>query len=301
MTAARVLTAPGQVALKRSTGGASVADLPETSRANVMEPATFLTILAVAAAPRLHSDELRAALRTLDPTRTYRVAETELPHGEAGRCLLTEAEEVQFTILARPDAPQAAAFARALQDAALAWRGAEAAVRGARAQIIVAAASPAADHAAAVKIAYLLTVVSEAVARLARPLFVYWGTGDLLVDPAAFSEAAKAMLHENRPPVLQWVRFSLFRGPGSGASATGGMRSKGLAPFLGYELKLEPVAMPPVEIARRAIGYAEHLLREGPAARVEEIDGPAPGERMSLEIESRPQGPVLRMRTKGPR
>lgn len=92
------------------------------------------------------------------------------------------------------------------------------------------------------------------------------------------------------------VRFDLFRGDDVAGAMTGGMQSKGLSHFVGHELLLKPIALAPAEIARRAIGYAEQVVREGPSDAVE-IAGPAPDERIKLQREAAPAGDLLRMQS----
>lgn len=63
---------------------------------------------------------------------------------------------------------------------------------------------------------------------------------------------------------------------------------------------MPPVAwMTPAEIAKRAIGYAEHLQREGPVGGAEDVPGPGPGERLRPIRESSSDGALLRLHVEG--
>ncbi|WP_162806735.1 hypothetical protein [Sphingosinicella terrae] len=256
----------------------------------------FLTVIGARSPLKVDADALAAILETKDPTRSYEVIAVPTSQNPGDVGLIVNVEGVQFTVLPRVAKVDAKSFSSAIGAAALTWKRAGEAVGKSEAQIIAASNQPAGDHAAAVKIAYLLTALTAAIASLGKPLFVYWGTGDLLVEPSAFSLAAEAMLRENQPPVLQWVRFDLLRGPEGPGGATGGMLSVGLDPFIQYEIQLEPVAITPVEIARRAVGYAEYLIREGAPGEATEIAGPAPGERIMITPITSPTGTrILRM------
>jgi len=265
-----------------------IAEMPNTSR-------PLLAIIGIAALPCFGGAGMEARLALIDSQRTHTVTSIPLGSSAVGQGFLIESEGIQFTVMSYLGAFDAAPYAAAV-NASLDWPTAGQALRKATGQIIVAANQPAEDHAAAVKIAYLLTVVAAAVAGLVDTAFIYWASADLLVEPAAFEAATVTMLERNEPPLLQWIRFDVFRGPHGPGGATGGMRSRGLSGFLGYELQLDPVAMAPVEIARRAVGYSEHLLREGPTEFGAEMDGPTAGERIGLLFEEGRQGPLLRMR-----
>lgn len=260
-----------------------------------MGKAPFLAIVGLGTALDLGGRSLSQALAKFDTERAYQV--TPMSHGKAAgkTALLVDVDGAQFTIVPR-ESVEVGSFNSAVLGAALNWREAASAVAQAKADVIVAANRPAADHAAAVKTAFLLTVIVEALLSRSEPAFVYWGTADMVVEPGAFSEAAKAMLAENEPPVLQWVRFELFPGEKVSGRLTGGMRSMGLAHFVGHELELQPAEFTPVEIARRAVGYAEQLVREGPS-KATEVDGPSAAERIYLDMDRRGKIPVLRMKS----
>jgi hypothetical protein len=258
------------------------------------EARPFLSIVGFKTQFALAENELSASLAKLDPARRYSV-KAFCSNDRKLSGLLVDVEGVQFTVMWQPDLLNVGQYASAIAAASLTWPSARTGLSAAGAQLILSANQDAGDHQAAVKVAYLLTILAEGLMKRGEAAFLYWGTADLLVEPRAFLAAAERMRRENEAPVLQWVRFDLIRGPQKGGAPTGGMRSRGLASLVGLELQLDPVAMAPVEIAKRAIGFAEHLVREGPVNPAVDIDGPVPGERIHLVHDRGPGGEMLRM------
>jgi len=252
----------------------------------MIEPKPFLTTVGTRSLIGFSKGRLEVELRSIDASRQYELRPFEEPKGEQG--LLVQSEGVPFTIVSRSIGKEKSKYRTALAASALTWAEAGVAVSGTGAELIVAAVGASSDHAASVKIAFLLQVISTAVAATVAADYIYWGTADLLIEPESFATATASMLNDNVPPTLQWVSFHLYPGPVHAGEWTGGMRSKGLQAFVGYELVLEPIAMRPMEIARRATGIADHLIKEGVIGAF--VPGPDPGERLNLE---RSDGPDL--------
>lgn len=263
-----------------------------------MKITPFLTTIGVDRQVSICSNDLHASLINTDPKRKYRVNTVPLAAHENEKGFLVDVEDVQFTIIPNK-ALSKADYAAAVAGSMLNWASAADGLQSAKKSLIIAANRPAIDHPSAVKTAFLLSVVSKAVANLVDTAFVFWGTANHLIEPSAFSEAVDAMLEKNQPPILQWVRFDIFKGPDVDGQMTGGMRSKGLRHFVGHEIELQPLSMPPVELARRAVGYADELLRNGPSDIIE-IPGPIAGERLTLQMNEAGSIPTLSMQSDAP-
>ena len=258
-----------------------------------MQNSPFLTIIGIRVSAKIEVAALTEALKLIDTDRQYSVNAISLAAGRTDQGLLVDVEGLQFTIIPNKEfSPRD--FAEAVTGSVLNWAGAASGLEEAKTSIIIAVNCSATDHPSAVKAAFLLSVITEAVVSVANTAFVFWGTANHLIEPSAFSQAVSAMLKHNQPPILQWVRFDIFRGTDVAGEMTGGMRSTGLAHFVGHELLLEPLPMRPTELARRTVGYADELIKNGPSG-VRAIAGPDTGERISLSTRTGGDSPLVVM------
>lgn len=180
----------------------------------------FLAIGGLAAPSIPDQKTLATWLGQLDPERTYTVADIPLGEGSSRCGLLVDVEGAQFTIVPR-DTPEAGRYASAVAGAVLTWGGAAQGVVAAKAEIVVAANRRAADHAAAVKTAFLLAVVVGAVASRLSASFVYWGTADPPMGPVrSVSRQRRVGSNDGRLAHERPCQFRLARAPARAARFT---------------------------------------------------------------------------------
>ena len=223
--------------------------------------AVLLSIVGVERAIAIEVDELVSRIAAVV---NHGVSCAPIENTASGKtaCAITIAGRL-YTVIAMSHAVPPGDLAVAVQ-AAYGWTQAGDAVRRSCAHYIVASLSAPGGHAEAVQQSADLTTITATLLDLVPATFVYWGSGDALVEPSAFRAAAEAMVMQNRPPVLNWVQFRLLPGRGAGAPGMIGMLTTGLRPFVGREIEMDPMPATPVEVARLTVRLAEHLIREGP-------------------------------------
>lgn len=137
--------------------------------------------------------------------------------------------------------------------------GAEEAVRSHDAHAFVLA-RPAGEGFEALRDASL--AASEVAAALGGTA-VYWPAAGALSEAGAFADEVETALSGGRWPVGGWMGFEFL-----GSARAPGASSRGLAPFLGYEVTIAPA---PRESSIEAVGallmVAIRLLDEGPVLR----------------------------------
>lgn len=120
---------------------------------------------------------------------------------------------------------------------------------GQSAYVVVTASCEAAGMEWCRAYAALVTLVADVVAAKADALAVMWPDSWACLSPAAFEEAAGAVLR-GQVPVNLWVAFAQSNPPVLGGAEMTGIVTLGLRHFMGRELELAP--MP--SLAGEAIG-----------------------------------------------
>ncbi|AXS39481.1 hypothetical protein D1F64_04730 [Breoghania sp. L-A4] len=93
------------------------------------------------------------------------------------------------------------------------WPGAPEAVAGHSAHVIVGCLDLPRDHEQALHFAVATTLVTAACLQTAGGLGVYWATGQLMISPESYRNAAETITNKNLP-VEDWVNLFWIKGKG---------------------------------------------------------------------------------------
>jgi hypothetical protein len=147
------------------------------------------------------------------------------------------------------------------------WKDAESAVARHKAHLVVSVMDSVDEFDDAKAAARCLTVLAGILVRLTQTAGVYWAPGDVISSAEAFMLAEeKAFVDE--PPVEEWIQFLFYGAPrDTSGRPTLAATTNGLRAFIGRELDLQPLALPPLEVAKLIYGPAWLILKQGPVIK----------------------------------
>lgn len=140
----------------------------------------------------------------------------------------------------------------------IAWPGAKEAVAVHTAHAIVGCLDLPNDHEQALHFAIMTTFATAAVLDETSGIGVYWSTGQMMIDPVGWRQAAQTILAKDLP-VEDWVLLYWQKGN----NGTIGAVTEGARAFFGMEIEFAPAPLQPADIAGKLFGVVRYLLING--------------------------------------
>lgn len=125
-----------------------------------------------------------------------------------------------------------------------------------RAHIIAACSGKSEDP---IGVRLVLTKVLGLAARQPGVVAVMWGDSSLILYPPAFCNVADVADNTQRPPIMLWVDFAVFRNDDGSIGAF----TVGLAPLGIMEIEVPRSEMGPWELCDFVMSLAQYMLEEG--------------------------------------
>jgi hypothetical protein len=232
----------------------------------------FITYLTLAATAEVTADRIAAEYQRLYG-ETIEVTQAASA-SQAGTALVAIVDRMPVTMMLIGKPLPGDAYEAALQaDQFGVWPEARQVLSANKAHLIVALLGDPKEYAPNLKGAALVTKLAGALANLLPVTAAIWTEAQAAVKPEQIRSLA-AELHAGGTPVPLWTTMAFYRGERDAAGKdTVGVASRGLLPFIGREIEFVPVALPPLEIGRRAAGLLQYLIANGPVIE----DGDAAG------------------------
>ena len=141
------------------------------------------------------------------------------------------------------------------------WADAGQAAAGGGAHVIIAGLAPKSSHEDVFDQALAVTVVAAAVATYLPVTAAIFADSGRIVPRQALIEAADG-LAERTVPTEWWTDIQFIGNEKHGRRRTGAF-TRGLLPFAGREIELQPSALGLVDVAGRMLGLSEYLITNG--------------------------------------
>lgn len=178
------------------------------------------------------------------------------------------------------------------------WRAAETAFAASRAQIAIAAMTPAENLEDLRFAATCVTLTAAVLAQAPGAIGLMWDRSLALSPPERLLDAATQALR-GAPARDVWIDIEVMPGPAERGQPTFGVLTHGLAAFVGREIELQPAALPPAVLAARVAGMVDLALAKGPVFRDGDTAGITPREHIEIRhlvSAHRPGTPIFWMK-----
>ena len=250
-----------------------------------MATKNFMAMLALHGPMTVDARSVAAQIREMFPT--FSVELTPLSAGGSSKSpLLIRAGAITIAALFFDEPIPDGTLEQAIKADRL-WPDAEKRISQHKAHIVVSCIGDSKQQEDALVTASILQVVTAGLAYLLPAIGVYWSTGDTISETSMFVRQTKKFASDGQIPTDLWVQLKWLDGP----PASDGRRAlavltTGLLPFVGREIELEPVALPPGEIAKRIIGLSAYLIAQGSVVKNGDTVGLSSDEKILVKFRS---------------
>lgn len=176
------------------------------------------------------------------------------------------------------------------------WPEARATIEASRAHVVIAGLRPKTTHEDVFDQALAVTVIAAALALHLPVTAAICADSARVVPQAEVIEAANG-LAERRVPAELWANIHFINDEKRGKARIGAV-TRGLMPFAGRELELQPSALDLMGVAQRMLGLSEYLITHGAVIGDGETVGLSPEEKIKVRHRKRgrwSEAPVLEL------
>lgn len=176
------------------------------------------------------------------------------------------------------------------------WPEARATIEASRAHVVIAGLRPKTTHEDVFDRALAVTVIAAALALHLPVTAAIFADSARVVPQGEVIEAANG-LAERCVPAELWANIHFYNDEKRGKPRIGAA-TRGLAPFVGRELELQPSALDLMGVAQRMLGLSEYLITHGPVIGDGETVGLTPDEQIKVRHRARGRwsaAPVLEL------